>query len=320
MDIVGVKNPLQANMKAKRKHQHSITPATVWLIAIVTLLLVTACQVPAEPLATEQPPSIAPVCNEESCVEITPQQPGEGSQQKVCDVEHGTIEDKTLTYGESNLAMEVSVYLPPCYDADAVYPVIYLLHGQNFSQQHWIQLGITELADRAISAGESDPFILVFPREKNNLRNPTTSDFPNAITKSLVPWVDENYHTCAARNCRIIAGISRGAGWAVHIGLTHPNLFGAIGAHSLVPFESDANNYPKWLDGLPDASIPRIYVDIGDQDRYRHMTIKFEQLLFQKNIPHEWHLNSGGHNMEFWTEHVEDYLSWYTQVLAEMNS
>jgi enterochelin esterase-like enzyme len=309
-------------MKAQRKFNLRLIPVIVVSIAILWLMLfISACQAPAEPLTTEQPSSISPIFNEESSVEITPQPPGEGSQQEVCDEEHGTIEEKTLTSGESNLSMEVSVYLPPCYnpDANAAYPVIYLLHGQNFTQQHWIQLGISELADRAISSGESDPFILVFPGEKNDLRNPDISEFPDAITTSLVPWVDENYHTCAARNCRIIAGISRGAGWAVHVGLTHPDLFGAIGAHSLVPFESDANDYAKWLDALPEQSTPRIYLDMGDQDRYRHMTYKFEQLLFQEGIPHEWHLNSGGHNTDYWSGQVKDYLKWYTQILADMN-
>jgi enterochelin esterase-like enzyme len=39
----------------------------------------------------------------------------------------------------------------------------------------------------------------------------------------------------------------------------------------------------------------------------------FEQLLDQRDIPHEWHLFSGYHAEAYWRAHMDQYLRWYTQ-------
>ena len=36
------------------------------------------------------------------------------------------------------------------------------------------------------------------------------SDFDRAILESVIPWVDQTYHTCTDPSCRAIAGMSAG--------------------------------------------------------------------------------------------------------------
>jgi enterochelin esterase-like enzyme len=144
--------------------------------------------------------------------------------------------------------------------------------------------------------------------------------FGQAVIEELIPWIDEHYRTLPERRYRAIGGLSRGAGWAVHLGLSRWDLFGAIGAHSLAIFGADVPyNVNRWLDSIPPDAYPRIYLDIADRDRQdvTATTEHFEALLTEKEIPHEWHLFNGYHDEAYWGAHVEDYLRWYTESWGE---
>jgi enterochelin esterase-like enzyme len=125
--------------------------------------------------------------------------------------------------------------------------------------------------------------------------------------------IDTNYRTLTDRRYRAVGGLSRGAGWAVHLGLSHWESFGAIGAHSLPVFYSDLPFIKIWLDAIPQDSLPRIYLDLGDKDRPQisRSAKWFEELLTKKNIPHEWHLYPGYHEEAYWQVHLKEYLRWY---------
>ena len=106
-----------------------------------------------------------------------------------------------------------------------------------------------------------------------------------------------------------MGGLSRGAGWAIHLGLGNPAVFGAIGGHSPVIFYADVSQIPDWLDELPEGT--RVYLDSGENDQDLNNTRWLEQLLTDHRVPHEWHLNTGFHDEIYWRAHVEQYLRWY---------
>jgi enterochelin esterase-like enzyme len=207
------------------------------------------------------------------------------------------------------------VYLPPCYDEEPsrMYPVLYLIHGQSYSDTQWDRLGVPERADRLIMSGEVSPFIVVMPRDRV-WTEPTMDNFGLAVGQSLIPWVDEHYRTIPDRDHRAIGGLSRGGAWAVHIGLSNWDLFSAIGVHSGFVFHSDVQPIYQWLNSIPEGMTPRVYLDIGNSDR-PDITVGakwLEQLLTRYNVPHEWHMFVGEHEEEYWQAHVDDYLRWYT--------
>jgi enterochelin esterase-like enzyme len=113
--------------------------------------------------------------------------------------------------------------------------------------------------------------------------------------------------------------MSRGAGWALHLGLAYPQIFGSVGMDSLAIFWTDVPFIKKWLDAIPSNQMPRFYLDIGNNDRpeISESTRWFEGLLDQRNIPHEWHFFVGYHEEKYWQAHVEKYLRWYTQPWAK---
>lgn len=214
------------------------------------------------------------------------------------------------------LPLEFRVYLPPCYhqQSERRYPVLYLIHGQSYNDDQWDRLGADETADRLIAAGEVSPFLIVMPRDRV-WSQPTEDMFGQAIVQELVPWIDEHYRTLAGRSNRAVGGLSRGAGWALHLGVMNGDLFGAIGLHSLPVFWTDLPEIRRWVDSIEPQQAPRITIDIGEKDRPQIMksTLWFEGLLTEKGIPHEWHLFPGYHEEAYWEAHLEAYLRWYAQ-------
>jgi enterochelin esterase-like enzyme len=231
---------------------------------------------------------------------------------QTCPVGAGQILQQSLTTALLPQPLAFRVYLPPCYASQPEhhYPVLYLLHGQTYNDDQWVRLGISALADRLISTGEIPPLIMVMPRE-NNWLQPDETNFGKAVTDALLPWIDSRYRTIPERASRAIGGVSRGAAWAIHLGLTRWQLFGAIGAHSLPIFWTDSEQVSHWLEAIPSGSIPRIYIDISTNDEDLASAVDFETLLNKRGIPHEWYIRPGYHGEDYWKAHVEEYLRWY---------
>lgn len=230
-----------------------------------------------------------------------------------CQESQGRIEQQQIKSDLLPAALAFLVYLPPCYSSNPSirYPVLYFLHGMHADDTQWIRIGATSTADQLISSGEEPPFLIVMPDEVNNTVDVDDTGFGNALVKDLVPWIDKNYATCTESVCRAIGGLSRGSGWALRLGLINWQIFGAIGSHSISPFDGDYYLVPGWLKAIPAGQLPRLYIDIGTYDVSLPNAILFEGLFTKYNVPHEWNQFVGYHNEDYWHAHVADYLRWY---------
>lgn len=233
-----------------------------------------------------------------------------------CWEEGGYIETGSLETEQLPMPLDYRIYLPPCYheQTERRYPVLYLIHGQSYTDDQWDRLGADELADRLIGSGEISPIMIVMPRDRYG-GQPSQNNFGRVVAEELVPYLDQNYRTLTGRNERAVGGLSRGGGWAIHLAMTRWDLFGALGGHSPAIFYDDAQRMRVYLDEIPADRMPRIYLDIGDNDRPEIMRAAFwfEELLNERSIPHEWYLFDGYHTEDYWREHLETYLRWYTQ-------
>lgn len=214
----------------------------------------------------------------------------------------------------TNPPQEFLIYLPPCYEssADLHFPVLYLLHGQTYTDDQWVRLGVPQIADRLIHAGEIAPFIIVFPDDRYwNLQ--AGSGFGDRLINALIPYVDENYRTLADRAHRSLGGLSRGGGWTIELGFANPELFGALGLHSPAIFVKDGPYLEKIIKTLPQKERPLLWLDVGDVDSELSTIIPFEEKLTSNNYIHEFHFYNGAHTESYWAAHVEEYLRWYAQ-------
>jgi enterochelin esterase-like enzyme len=272
-----------------------------------TAQLLTATPVPTLTRTATTTPTVAPSPTPAPSASPTPD---------VCRQTEAVFELGQLSTPLLPQLLEFRVYLPPCYGGEPGrrYPVLYLIHGQSSTDEQWERLGAGERASQLITAGEIPPFLIVMPRDRV-WSQPTEDNFGKAVADVLIPWIDQRYATMPEREFRAVGGLSRGAGWAVHLGLSQWELFGAIGAHSLPVFWTDTYHIKSWLDAIPPEEMARIYMDIGDKDRPEIMTsaVWFEELLTSRNIAHEWYLFAGYHEEAYWASNMERYLRWYTE-------
>ncbi len=232
-----------------------------------------------------------------------------------CIMKGGKIVTASYQSRVLKLPLEYRVYLPPCYEVNQEdrYPVLYLMHGQSFTDDQWDRMGVDDKSNRLIASGQMPELLIVMPRDRYG-GQPSESQFGEVIIKELMPLIDRIYRTKPERLSRAVGGLSRGAGWSVHLALNYWMLFGALGAHSPAIFFEDAQHMRDLLDAIPRSSLPRIYMDIGDKDRPEIMQAAFwfEGLLNERGIAHEYHMFSGYHDEIYWKEHLEQYLLWYT--------
>jgi enterochelin esterase-like enzyme len=284
----------------------------MWSIILCFLLaFITACSSSITPTPTltlfTSTPSQTPEPTQTATPEHTPTQ-----TPLACLTAPGTVNKSVLE--STNPALEYFTYLPPCYPerTNQRYPVLYLLHGQTYTADQWIRIGAVETMDRLILSGEIMPFIIVFPDDRY-WQQPSGLRFGERLTNDLIPFVDETYRTNPDLRYRAIGGLSRGAGWALQLGLSHPDLFSIIGLHSLAAFQRDVAKIDDWILALPPNSRLHVYMDIGDNDRELLSATQIEALFTQFYLPHEWHLYSGDHSEEYWSAHVEEYIRWYAE-------
>ena len=250
---------------------------------------------PATPTATAAQPTSTPL----------PSAP-------VCDRAAGHFESFEIVDDSLPRALVGQVYLPPCYDPERArpYPVLFLLHGLASDQQQWRDLGVGPAADQLIQQALSPPFLIVLPTERKGL------DLAQAIPDVLLPYVQDHYHAAPARSQRALGGLSRGAGWALRIGLTHPYLFSRLGLHSPAVLAPDMLYLPRWTKDLSPGLRPAISMDIGDRDPLLPDAMELEAKLRDLGMEVEWQVNPGYHEAIYWSSHLAEYLTWYSAAWA----
>jgi S-formylglutathione hydrolase FrmB len=92
--------------------------------------------------------------------------------------------------------------------------------------------------DARIDSGACGPMILVMPDcftrygGSQYLDSSATGRYATHLVEELVPHVDANFRTLAGRGHRGVAGRSSGGYGALTLGMTRPDIFGAVACHS----------------------------------------------------------------------------------------
>ncbi len=241
---------------------------------------------------------------------------------------------------EPRIACSMQILLPPGYfDDGRLYPVVYLLHGWggwdvHSSNSEWNLYGTYQVADALMRAEQIPPFIIVAPEGGHAYWMNHAGDgarWADYVSGEVVPLVDANYRTLAARANRAIGGLSMGGLGAMQIALNHPDEFGVVALRSPTlrrigdpdtpPFFGDADYYSRYdpfvLAERANALMPlATYILSGDQDAWLERTQAFCRLLDQKNARYELHVRSGGHDGDFFGSHLDEELHFYGAHLA----
>ncbi len=240
------------------------------------------------------------------------------------------VEAHTFSSAALGLVMPYLIYLPPRYYTDntKLYPVLYMLHGIGGWHGEWAQLGLLGRANDVIVAKQIDPFIIVLPQGDQGYWIDQANNGPKwgtYLAQDVVNEIDSHFRTLPDRDHRGVGGLSMGAHAALQIAINYPDTFGIAGAHSLTlhtyenaPTFFGDQSYFKAHDPVslyaarPEiARTLKLWIDAGDQDPWFPIITDFHDQLLSDGIPHEWHVYTGAHTIEYWATHILDYLSFY---------
>ncbi len=251
-----------------------------------------------------------------------------------------SLETKSFFSKSLDRDWHFNLYLPPGYDNENCYSIIYLLHGSGGNETDW-NPGI-KLIDSLIINGVISPIIAVAPSSGTSWWIDGLENFESAFFNDLIPYVENTYQVCNQRDKRFIAGFSMGGYGALRYSLTHPDLFSAAILLSpalydeLPPPESSAResgafgkpfdeniwiqkNYPTiLLKSNDDKEKVLLIITVGDDDWNHPEGINYNidwqaNLLFSKynkelGGPAELRVYNGGHDWNLWLEAFSESL------------
>jgi len=260
--------------------------------------------------------------------------------------------DVTIKSASLGMDQKMRVYLPPgYYDSQRRYPVMYMLHGYGGPYNEWERWGLLDVMEQAIRNGSAQPMIVVMPNgiTPQNFPSYFFNHAPAAggtkwgdyIWKDVVAYTDANYRTLPQRESRAVGGLSLGGQGALTLGLTHPEVFRVVGAHSpsfrgpsgwtdppdvfFGTWEYYSQYDPYWLvQNKKTAHELLIGIDVGSDDHNwrdcdpgKRCVMTFHQLLVDQGIAHDWQDKwSGGHDgITYWAPHLGEYVNWYSTKL-----
>jgi predicted alpha/beta superfamily hydrolase len=227
-----------------------------------------------------------------------------------------------------NNSRNIEVYLPPSYDEnpDERFPVIYMHDGQNLWNDADAAFGVSWRVGQAMDNGAMDASIheaIIVGIDNNADRIPEYTPVPDPtdgggnadnylkfIITELKPQIDTKYRTYPDKEHTGMIGSSLGGLLSAYTGVSHPDVFGMIGAMSpstwwdnfwIINEVTGANN----LSG-------RMYLDSGDSGTSNDdvtYTAMLDMVYQQKPVTLDYLVQAGGQHSEYyWAQRVPGAL------------
>jgi len=243
------------------------------------------------------------------------------------------LETKSMSSGKAT----AGVYLPADYadpaNAATKYPLILWLHGMNEDDRDF-HFGGAKVVDETIAAGKLAKCIVVAvaaPSRTLYMNGEQEGNLVDLITKDVPAWAAAKYRVSPERADHALMGVSLGGMAVLRYGLTSPENWGSVAAHSAATFPEDPANLPAqhmgtvqrfgerlgWNELLGNPIDPakfakvnptslarattdlkglRLYFDAGTKDRYGFGPANEElsAALKERKVDHTFRLIDGG--------------------------
>ena len=216
------------------------------------------------------------------------------------------LRDQTIKSTVLGRTMKYSVYLPKGYDKSKEYPVLYMLHGANGSNNDWLNGGkINANASTAASDGTAPEMIVICPDcggDNFYCDNYKGNDikYMTYFFTEFLPTVENLYAVKKDRASRAIGGLSMGGFGSLYYGLLHPEMFSYVYACSPATYIDGAPNLYDLLSKADVSKLPGITIEIGTEDFLFQSAGSFKQALDANKVPNEYITRAGTHDWPFW--------------------
>lgn len=125
------------------------------------------------------------------------------------------------------------------------------------------------------------------------------------VFDEVMPWAEAKLGAPRDRERRAVWGISNSGGWAVTMGLRHPDVLGVVlafspgGSHGTIPDGARFTPSVRFMlyGGTLEPNFRRVASDWNDTLRTRGITARFEDAV-------------AGHDFQVWAEHFPGALRW----------
>ena len=131
--------------------------------------------------------------------------------------------------------------------------------------------------------------------------------FERELVGDLIPFIEKRYSVTADRMHRALAGLSMGGGQSLNFGLNNVDTFAFVGGFSSAP------NTKAPAELVPDPAVARqldlLWVSCGNEDGLFNISAGVHDYLAAQNVPHQWHIDAGGHTFPVWKNDLYHFAS-----------
>ncbi|MEP2239422.1 MAG: alpha/beta hydrolase-fold protein [Maribacter sp.] len=235
---------------------------------------------------------------------------------------------------------DICIFVPETEKQLSNLPIYILLHGVYGSAWVWALKGGAHIsAQEMMQNGEIEPAIIAMPSD--GLWGDGSAYFPHH-DKDFAKWIVEDVPLAikeniveAGDNSKLcIGGLSMGGYGALWLGAMYPEKFSAISAHSAItqlhemalfveePLSdyTDSATQPNVVDVIAGnrKKMPPLRFDCGTADELLLGNRTLHTQLMERKIQHKYSEFSGGHEWEYWQEHVrKSYLFFNASIAHE---
>ena len=274
------------------------------------------------PVVTPPAPEYTMASYTEKMQSLLVEKEPDSSHQQRSGVAYGEIKSATYWSSVCNREKKYNVLLPPDYDPNKKYPVLYVMHGYYENPDRMIIKGNVEsgmptkqIVGNCIADGSAKEMICVFPdvfssptlaacTGMDETNNQAYDNFINDLTKCLMPEIEDKYSILTGKENTAITGFSMGGRESLLIGMKRPDLFGYVGAICPAPgvtgsFSWESGNEPYLL-----------LITAGSNDTVVYSNPETYHNNFTKNgVPHLWeYVNGGYHGDNSINAHIYNFV------------
>ncbi|MDQ2087749.1 alpha/beta hydrolase-fold protein [Herbivorax sp. ANBcel31] len=246
--------------------------------------------------------------------------PPTGFNQYKSNVEGGECKEVEYPSSTTGVNRKAMIYTPPRYSESDKYNVLYLFHGIGGDHLEWYNGGnVVNILDNLYAENKLKPMIVVMPngramRDDRAIGDAFAPDkvaafdnFQNDLFNDLIPFIESNYSILTNRENHAIAGLSMGGGQALNFGLKYLDYFAHVGAFSPAPNTNSPNVLFADIEAII-SDLKTLWISCGDKDDLLNVSKGVHSYCIEKEIPHTWHLISGGHDFTFWKDSLHQFL------------
>lgn len=243
------------------------------------------------------------------------------------DVPYGVMEQITYYSTVSENDRKANVILPPNYNKNKKYPVLYLLHGIGGDENEWLGGNPNEVISNLVAEGKAKEMIIVIPNIRVRHKSVTTppeffsvehfrefDKFLAEIRDNLKPYIEKHYSVLPGRNNQAVAGLSMGGRSALHVGINLIDDFAYMGAFTpavgVLPYDMEDGLFTKSTLKIPAKYKKNTLIMIlkGDDDGVvKEWPQEYSKALQKNGIEHVYYTTPGGHDFNVWKKGLHDF-------------